>query len=121
MRQPPQAVTCPPYIDRLRRTLPTDILERTTPYLVRLRDKRLISYDCVTTRLTGRVDTAVSEAAQHRDRRDLDAAATDTGSLLGRSRRMTRTCEYQGALVLFRGEPSPQQLRLTGRLDKAFQ
>jgi hypothetical protein len=75
-------VTCLAYIDRLRRTLPTDILERFSG--------RLMSDGCLTPRSTHRVDTAVYDGAKHRDRRDLDAAAT----------------EFHRALDLFRGEPS---------------
>ncbi|GAB2655101.1 AfsR/SARP family transcriptional regulator [Kribbella swartbergensis] len=95
----------PPYIYRLRRTLPTDVLDRTTDgYVLRLPDDAL---DITV------FETAVRTAGRHRDRGDLDAAAD----------------EYRRALDLFRGEPlaglpgqylAAQRLRLTERRDKVF-
>jgi len=95
----------PPYIYRLRRTLPTDILDRTTDgYVLRLPDEALDITE---------FETAVRTATWHRDRGDLDAAAA----------------AYQRALDLFHGEPlaglpgqylAAQRLRLIERRDKVF-
>jgi DNA-binding SARP family transcriptional activator len=96
----------PPYIYRLRRILPADdILDRTTDgYVLRLPDEALDITE---------FENAVRRATRHRERGDLDAAAT----------------QYQRALDLFRGEPlvglpgqylAAQRLRLTERRDKVF-
>ena len=95
----------PPTIYRLRRMLPTDVLDRTPDgYTLRLLDDAL---DITS------FETAVRAATEHRDHGDLDAAAG----------------EYQRALDLFRGEPlaglpgqylAAQRQRLTERRDKVF-
>ncbi|TCO47186.1 DNA-binding SARP family transcriptional activator [Kribbella antiqua] len=95
----------PPYIYRLRRMLPLDLLDRTTDgYVLRLPDDAL---DLAT------FENSVRAATLHRERGDLDAAAA----------------EYQRALDLYRGEPlaglpgqylAAQRLRLTERRDKIF-
>ncbi|MEV5965328.1 BTAD domain-containing putative transcriptional regulator [Kribbella sp. NPDC051952] len=95
----------PPYIYRLRRILPVDVLERTPDgYLLRLPDNALDLTE---------FETAVRAAAGERDRGELDAAAAG----------------YRRALDLFRGEPlsglpgqylAAQRLRLVERRDKIF-
>ncbi|TDD28184.1 tetratricopeptide repeat protein [Kribbella turkmenica] len=95
----------PPYIYRLRRTLPAEVLDRTPDgYVLRLPEDALD---------TTAFETAVQAAGRHRESGDLDAAAG----------------AYQQALALFRGEPlsglpgqylAAQRLRLTERRDKVF-
>lgn len=95
----------PPYVYRLRRVLPPDVLDRTPEgYRLRLDDDAL---DITS------FETAVRTATRHRERGELDAAAG----------------EYQRALDLFHGDPlaglpgqylAAQRQRLIERRDKVF-
>ncbi|MFK4087931.1 BTAD domain-containing putative transcriptional regulator [Kribbella sp. NPDC020789] len=95
----------PPYIYRLRRALPADVLGRTSDgYTLRLPPGALD---------VGDFEAAAAEAARLRDTGELDAAAA----------------EYARALALFRGEPltglpgpflAAQRHRLAERRDKVF-
>ncbi|WP_410790288.1 BTAD domain-containing putative transcriptional regulator [Kribbella sp. C-35] len=95
----------PPYIYRLRRTLPEDILTHTSDgYLLRLDEDALDVTE---------FENAVRRATELRERGELDAAAA----------------EYRTALALHRGEPlaglpgqflAAQRLRLAERRDKVF-
>ncbi len=95
----------PPYIYRLRRVLPADVLDRTSNgYVLRLPEGALDTAD---------FETSAAQAARHRKNGDLDAAATG----------------YERALRLFRGEPlaglpgpylAAQRRRLTERRDQVL-
>ncbi|GAA1687351.1 BTAD domain-containing putative transcriptional regulator [Kribbella yunnanensis] len=95
----------PPYIYRLRRALPIDVVDRTSEgYVLRLAPGSLDITD---------FETTAARAEGLRDAGELDAAAS----------------AYQQALALFRGEPltglagpylDTQRLRLTERRDKVF-
>ncbi|MFC9690693.1 BTAD domain-containing putative transcriptional regulator [Kribbella sp. NPDC056951] len=95
----------PPYVYRLRRALPVDLLDRTSDgYILRLPPDSLDIED---------FETAATRATRLRDTGDLDAAAA----------------EYNRALALFRGEPlsglpgpyvAAQRRRLIERRHRVF-